>query len=435
MQSVERGSWTGHVGFILAAAGSAIGLGNIWMFPFRAGLNGGAAFVLVYLAAVVALGIPLMVAEVLIGRATRRNPVGAMRTLRPGSAWQLVGWLGVVAGFVILSYYGVVAGWALGYVWYAASGTLSAAGADGIQSIFSDLIANGPLQVFLQACFMGATILVVSGGVEAGIERASKVLMPALLLLILLLLGYSLTSAGALEGLEFLLRPRFEELGSEGVLAALGQAFFSLSLGMGAMITYGSYLEKDHSVPRAAFLIAAMDTAMAILAGLVIFPLVFTFGLEPTAGPGLVFLTLPKAFLLMPAGQMLGTMFFSLLLFAALTSAISLLEVVVAFMVDELGWSRAAASWGAGGLIFLLGIPSAVVSGFLDEVDGLASNWMLPIGGLFIALFTGWVLGEDESRSGYGREVPGFGAWRAAIRYFAPLAVGIILAQSSGVFG
>lgn len=435
----DRGAWSGNAGFVLAAAGSAIGLGNIWMFPFRAGKNGGAAFVLTYLAAVLFVGIPLLIAEISIGRQTGRGPVGAFRALRSSRGWQLVGWLGVVAGFVILSYYGVVAGWAMDYVWLAASGALSGDGAS-LEATFSSLTGDPWRQVAWQAAFMGVTVMTVAGGVEAGIERASKVLMPLLLVLILVLLAFSLRSAGAAEGLRFLLDPRFDELGWGGVLQALGQAFFSLSLGMGAMITYGSYLSEKESVAKSAFAIVAMDTSLALLAGFVIFPLVFAFGLEPTAGPGLVFLTLPNAFAQMAPGtalgQVLATVFFALLLFAALTSAISLLEVVVAFLIDEMSWGRQAASWTAGGVIFALGVPSAVVPGFLDIVDGLASNWLLPTGGLLIALFAGWALSAAEARAGWSDATPQmFAAWRFCVRFVAPVAVGIILAQNTGVFG
>ena len=423
------------MGFVLAAAGSAIGLGNIWMFPFRAGQNGGAAFVVVYLAAVALVGIPVMIAEILLGRATRRNPVGAFRVLRPGRLWEIPGWLGVAAGFVILSYYGVVAGWALNYVWMAVSGTLlSSSQGGGVPQVFASLTADGPRQVAWQAAFMVLTIVVVSRGVEAGIERASKVLMPMLFALVLILLGFSLNSDGAREGLDFMLNPRFSELGWSGVLAALGQAFFSLSLGMGAMITYGSYLESDRSVTRAAFAIAAMDTALAILAGLVIFPLVFTFGLEPGAGPGLVFVTLPQAFASMPASSFLATLFFALLVFAALTSAISLLEVVVAFAVDELEWGRQSASWGIGFVIFALGIPSATAGGFLDGMDSLATHWLLPTGGLLITLFAGWVLPAQAARSAFGGsvgDIRGFSLWRLCVRYVAPVAVAVILLRET----
>ncbi|MEE8311335.1 MAG: sodium-dependent transporter [Candidatus Binatia bacterium] len=438
MGEAPRGSWTGHVGFVLAAAGSAIGLGNIWMFPYRTGVNGGAAFVLAYLAAVALVGVPLLVAEVLIGRSTKRNPVGAFRELASGGPWWLVGALGVVTGFVILSYYGVVAGWATDYTWRMATGGLSELDRVGMQESFDNLIANGWRQVFWQALFMLGTIVVVSRGVEAGIERASKILMPLLFALILVLLGYSLTSPGAKQGLAFLFDPRFDELGWDGALAALGQAFFSLSLGMGAMITYGSYLEADRPLIRPAFFIAAMDTALAILAGLVIFPLVFSFGLEPGAGPGLIFITLPKVFMLMPGSSFVATLFFALVLFAALTSAISLLEVVVCFMIDELGIGRSTASWLAGGVIFALGVPSATTSGVLDRVDGLATNWLLPVGGLLTAVFAGWFLASRDARAAYAGTVDdarGYGGWRFCVRFLAPVAVVIILLKNLGLLG
>ena len=441
MGGTSRGAWTGQLGFVLAAAGSAVGLGNIWMFPYRTGMNGGGAFVLVYLGAVLLVGIPLLVAEVMLGRTTGRNPVGAFRALRPASAWPVVGWLGVVAGFVILSFYGVVAGWAMDYVWRSAAGLLAWGSREELEVAFSALEANGARQVAWQAAFMGLTIAVVSRGIESGIERASKVLMPLLLAFLLVLLGYSLTSEGVGEGLSFLLWPRFSELGWPGVLAALGQAFFSLSLGMGAMITYGSYLGGHGSILRPALLIAGLDTGIAILAGMVIFPLVFSFGLEPSAGPGLIFITLPRVFALMPASALLATLFFALVVFAALTSAISLLEVVVAFVVDELGWPRQRASWAAGAVIFALGVPSATITGFIGRVDMIATNWFLPVGGLLIAVFCGWRLTSEETRAGWesgegeGGSVRGFGAWRFCVRWVAPVAVGTILLQNSGLFG
>ncbi len=436
MDSNARGSWSGHLGFVLAAAGSAIGLGNIWRFPYTAGAGGGGAFVLVYLGAVLLVGVPILVSEVVLGRATQRNPVGAFRAASGTGGWPLVGYIGVIAGFVILSYYGVVAGWALNYLVTAASGGLSGMDSVQMQSMFEDLTSSPYRQVAWQALFMVATILVVSRGIEAGIERASKVLMPLLLGFLLVLLGYALTSEKAMEGLSFFLEPRFEDLTWTSVLAALGQAFFSLSLGMGAMITYGSYLERRRSVARPVMTIVAMDTSIAILAGLVIFPLVATYSLDPSSGPGLVFVVLPQAFLRMPATSLLAALFFGLLVFAALTSAISLLEVVVAFAVDELRWTRGFASWVGGGLIFALGVPSAVSSGFFGWADRVASEVMLPAGGFFIALFVAWVMPVDVAKEGYrGREggLRWYSQWRFCLRYVAPVAVAIILLQNIGL--
>lgn len=436
MAGMKRGSWTGQLGFVLAAAGSAIGLGNIWMFPYRTGENGGAAFVLAYAAAVLVVGLPLMISEIVIGRTTQRNPVGAFRELK-GGPWQLVGWLGVLTGFVILSFYGVVAGWAVNYAWLSLTGGLFVGGPGGAAAVFESLLASPYRQIGWQALFMLFTVFVVSRGVEQGIEKASRVLMPALFGLILILLGYSLTSEGAGQGLDFLLRPRFSELGWDGALAALGQAFFSLSIGMGAMITYGSYLDPGQSATKSAVIIAAMDTLLALLAGLVIFPLVFTFGLEPTAGPGLVFITLPEAFRAMPAANFFAVIFFLLLVFAALTSAISLLEVVVAFAVDEFGVTRQLAATGMGLLIFGLGVPSVLVPGFLDFMDGAATKWLLPGGGLLLALFVGWRLDEGLAKAAYVSGPDGergYRAWRWCLRFLAPAAVGVLLLQSTGIF-
>ncbi len=436
MSGGSRGSWSGHAGFILAAAGSAVGLGNVWRFPYSTSQNGGGAFVLVYIAAVLAVGVPIMVAEVLLGRSTQRNPVGALRALAPGGGWPLVGMLGVVAGFVILSYYGVVAGWTFDYLFMSLTGTLQSGAS--MQSVFESLTGSPLRQICWQAVFMLATVAVVARGVEAGIERASKVLMPLLVAFLLVLLGYALTSEKAAEGLSFFLTPRFTDLGWDGVLAALGQAFFSLSLGMGAMITYGSYLDNEYSVLRSGCLIASMDTLIAVLSGLVIFPLVFSFGLDSTVyGPGLVFVVVPEALLRMPASAMLSTLFFALLLFAALTSAISLLEVVVAFLIDEFGWSRSSAAWGAGGLIFALGIPSAMSGDFLGWADRLASEVMLPVGGLLIALFVGWKLPVERALAGYSGAggSGGFTLWRLCVRFVAPVAVVVILLQKIGLFG
>ena len=438
MESTSRGSWSGHLGFVLAAAGSAIGLGNIWRFPYATGENGGGAFVLVYLGAVILVGVPILVSEVVLGRTTQRNPVGAFRSLAGPGPWPLVGYIGVIAGFVILSYYGVVAGWALYYLVLSASGALTGMDSAAIQGMFDSLTGSASRQVAWQALFMLATIVVVSRGVEAGIERASKVLMPLLFGFLLVLLGYALTSEKALAGLAFFLEPRFGDLTWNSILAALGQAFFSLSLGMGAMITYGSYLERKKSVARPVLMIVAMDTGVAILAGLVIFPLVFSYNLDPSGGPGLVFVVLPQAFVRMPATSLLSALFFGLLVFAALTSAISLLEVVVAFAVDELGWTRSYASWIGGSLIFALGVPSAISSSFLGWADRVASELMLPVGGLFIALFVAWAIPEAAAKDGYrGRQggLKGFYQWRFCLRYVVPIAVAVILLQNIGLLG
>ena len=417
-----RGSWSNRLGFVLAAAGSAIGLGNIWKFPYVAGENGGAAFILVYLVSVFAICLPILVAELMIGRSSRRNPVGAFQSLRPRSFWVLGGWLGVLSGFLILSFYGVVAGWTLDFMFLSASGSFSDVGGDGIRALFDGLIGNAPRQIIWQAVFMVVTTIIVAGGIASGIERGSRIMLPALLVMLIGLGGFSLTLAGADEAAAFLLTPRWEEFSGASLLAALGQAFFSLSLGMGAMITYGSYLGPRESLSLSALYVALADTAVALLAGAAIFPIVFTFGFEPAAGPGLTFQTLPVAFAQLPWTGVLAFTFFLLLSLAALTSSISLLEVVVAYFVDEWRWRRMTAAWVCGGMTFLAGIPCALDSVWIERLDGLTSNYFLPIGGLLIACFAGWVLVHTEHESELGANGV-TRAWRFMIRWVSPVAV------------
>lgn len=425
------------MGFVLASMGSAVGLGNVWRFPYIAGQYGGAAFILLYIACVLAVGVPLLLAEFLIGRKTQRNPVGAFRTLRPGSPWVFTGWLGVFAGFVILSYYGVVAGWVLHYVYLSASNAFVGTSPEQITDLFTRLSSNRWLQIFWLMIFMLLTIGVVSRGISRGIEAGNKIMMPLLFALLLGLLFYALQTPGAISGVDFLLRPEWEKLGRIAVLEALGQALFSLSLGMGAMITYGSYLSRDTSLVRCSFFVAIGDTSVAILAGFVVFPIVFSFGLEPSAGPGLIFQTLPIAFAQLPGGYWVALAFFVLLSFAALTSAISLLEVACAYFIDEQRWSRQRSSWTLGSAIFLLGVPSALGGEFLGFMDSLATNYLLPIGALLIAVFTGWGLGRDERRAEFTHaDAAGFRftGWAFLIRFVTPVALVLIFLHQLRVF-
>jgi len=396
---MARESWSSKTGFWLAAAGSAVGLGNIWRFPYLTGANGGAAFVLVYLAIVLTIGVSVMIAEFVIGRSTQLNPVGAFQKLK-GGVWPIVGWLGVAAGFIILSFYSVIGGWTIKYIISSFTGLINPS--TDATGYFLGFIGNGPQTVLFHAIFMAVTIYIVYKGIGEGIESWCKILMPALFVLLLVLIVRAVTLPGAGAGISFYLNPDFSKINSSSLIAALGQAFFSLSLGMGAMITYGSYLgSKKTSLPQSAATVTLLDTGVAILAGFVIFPAVFAFGVAPGAGPGLTFITLPKVFALMPGGAIWSALFFVLLLFAAITSAISLLEVVVAYMVDNLKWARQKASLVIGGAIFLLGVPSALSQGampinilglpFLDAMS-LLSDIMLPLGGMLIALFVGWVI-------------------------------------------
>ncbi len=426
---LHRGIWSSNIGFLLAAIGSAIGLGNIWRFPYITGQHGGGAFVLVYMGCVLAVGIPILLAELLLGRKTQRDCVGAFRTLRPSSPWAITGWLGVVSGFVILSYYGVVGGWVLHYTFLSLSNGFVGRSTAEVSTMFTTLAGSPTQQIAWQTLFMLLTIGIVGGGIHRGIERGNKIMMPMLFLLLCGLMIYSLGTKGAGAGVDFLLNPRWEEMSPVGILEALGQAFFSLSLGMGAMITYGSYLQKESNLVRSAFYIALGDTLVAILAGFVIFPLVFSFGLEPASGPGLIFQTLPIAFSQLPAGVVIGSSFFILLTFAALTSAISLLEVVVAYFIDEQGWRRRPTTWIMGGIIFLCGVPSALWSPVFDFMDQLATNFLLPFGAFLIACFVGWVLNrkekQEEFKQGEICKAP-FLVWSFLIRYVSPIAVGII---------
>ncbi len=434
----DREQWTSRLGFILAATGSAVGLGNIWRFSYVAGVNGGALFLILYTAFILLVGYPLMVTEISVGKITSRNPVGAFKALSEGTPWWLVGALGVFAGFIILSFYSIVAGWSLAYVIKAVRGFGSDMDFAGtfvghISSVWPPIIWHG--------IFMLITIGLIAMGVVNGIQRASKILMPVLFGLLLILIIRSITLPGAGEGIAFYLKPDLSELSFNTILAAIGQAFFSLSLGMGAMITYGSYLKDKEDVNGSAAWIAGLDSAVAILAGFAIFPAVFALNMDPAAGPGLAFITIPAVFAQMPLGYFFGILFFILLSVAAVTSAISLLEVVVAWVVDEKGWSRKKAALMLGGVIFLLGIPAtlgySLLSGvsffgldILDTYDLIASEITLPLGGLLMALFVG-IKWKARSVREFANSAPGMikiGKWYdVLITYLIPVMVGFVL--------
>lgn len=336
-----RGFWTTRMGFILAASGSAVGLGNIWKFPYITGENGGGAFVLVYLVCIFLVGLPIMLAEFTLGKKSNLNPVGAFSAIKPKSPWVGIGFMGVLAGFLILSFYGVVGGWSIAYA--VKSITLSVVDFSHPNEAgdFFGKFVSDPIEVtFYHAIFLSICIIIVAKGIDSGIEKACNFLMPILILFLFILMIRSLTLPGAVEGVEFYLSPDFSKITPHAILLALGHAFFSLSLGMGAMITYGSYLDQKENLVYATVAIVFFDTFIALLAGLVIFPAVFAMGLEPAAGPSLVFHVLPTVFSSMPLGTFASIVFFTLLMIAALTSGISLLEVVVAFFIDQLGWSR-----------------------------------------------------------------------------------------------
>jgi NSS family neurotransmitter:Na+ symporter len=445
-----RGAWASQLGFILAAAGSAIGLGNIWRFPYQTGTSGGAIFVLFYLLCVVLLAFPVMVAEVAIGRTARRNPVGAFKALSPNRPWFLVGGLGVLTGLAILSYYSVVAGWTLGYLLKTAAGQFQhLAGSDETGRIFSSYVSSPLWSLAGLAAFLFLTMSVIAAGVQKGIERISKIFMPLMLVLLLVLVVRSVTLPGSGAGVDFYLKPDFSKVTSQTVVCALGQAFFSLSLGMGAMITYGSYLGRKSNVFSSSAWICLADTSIALLAGLAIFPALFAFGLEPGQGAGLVFIVIPNIFGKLPLGQAFGTIFFLLLVLAALTSTISLLEVVTAYIVDEWKWSRGKAAFLTTLVTFLVAVPSALSTGavhalgclykadgkeqgFLDLMDLVFGNFSLVIGALFIAIFTGWVWKRSElfkelteKKSSVTNAL--LWGWYALLKVLCPIGILVIL--------
>ena len=446
MASSDRGQWSSRLGFILAAAGSAIGLGNIWRFPYSAGEGGGGIFVLLYLFFVIAIGVPVMFAELSIGRSTQRNPVGAFKALAPKSLWPLVGGLGVATGFGILAFYAVIAGWTVGYLYQAVSGGLAGiTDADLSVALFTEITATPWTAILLTGVFLVLTILVVRGGVSGGIERIAKVLMPVLLVILVVLAIAAVSLPGGVEGVNYLFAPDFSELSFGVVMGALGQALFSLSLGMGAMITYGSYFPEDANLWQSGVFVALCDTIIAILAGLIIFPALFSQGIDPQAGPGLVFITLPTIFAAIPAGQIIGIAFYFLLAIAALTSTISLLEVVVCYFVDERGWGRNQAAWILGGVCLVLAIPSALSQGgvdflgangifgawdFLTLNNNIWGNYSLSIGAIMICIFVGWQWGVPKALEVLEmgpHPMPAKALWGFLVRYLCPLAIFAVL--------
>jgi NSS family neurotransmitter:Na+ symporter len=449
-QTTGRGHWASRLGFILAAAGSAIGLGNIWKFPYITGQNGGGAFVIVYLACIILIGLPIMMAEFLIGRHAQRDAVGAFEVLEGRkSSWCLVGWMAVIASFVLFSFYAVVAGWGFAYVFKSLGSGFAGQTPEQINGIFGQLVSNPAKVLSWQAAFVVTTALIVLGGIRGGIERWSKILMPALFLLLALLFVQGMLSPGAERALDFMFRPDFSSLTSTGVLEALGHAFFTLSLGAGTMITYGSYLDRKTDLFPLAMRITILDTVVAIMAGLAIFPVVFAAGLEPGAGPGLVFQTIPIVFAGMPFGNILSVLFFVLLSFAALSSSISMLEVSVTYLIDSKSWSRLRATFTLAATAFAIGIPCALSFNrwagvtplfgktFFDFYDMMVSSYMLPLGGLLVAIYAGWFWKSDEEKSeliGQSDRAWLFPVWHFVLRYIAPTAVLLVLLNQSGVF-
>ena len=438
MSANLHAQWSSRMGFVLAATGSAVGLGNIWKFPYMVGQSGGAAFVLVYLICIALIGVPILVSEWMIGRRGQKNPINTMAQLARENgrhrSWALVGGIGVLAAFLILSFYSVIGGWSLAYVRDALTGSFTGLDKDAISAAFEAFLARPAELMGWHTLFMTFTIAIVAMGVSGGLERGSKLLMPSLGLILIVLVGYGTTTGSFGQAANYLFNPDWSKLTGTVLLAALGHAFFTLSLGMGVMMAYGSYLGEEVNLLRAARTVVLLDTTFALCAGMAIFPIVFANGLDPAAGPGLVFVTLPLAFGNVSGGLVLGTLFFLLLSFAALTSSISLLEPVVELLQERTPLTRFAATLVAGLTTWALGIAAMLsfnvwsdvkVAGLniFDLLDYLTSKFMLPLAGLGAIVFAAWKLEQHSVKKELRLGETGFALWTLLSRYVAPLGV------------
>ena len=455
MSDESRGQWGSKFGFIMAAAGSAVGLGNIWRFPYITGENGGGAFVLVYLACVLLIGIPLLFTEMGLGRFTKKSTIGAFKDTGANPFFMGLGAiLAVLVSFFVLSFYGNIAGWTIGYIGKSISGSTQS---------FTEFAADGGTTIALMGAFTIVTILIVRLGVSGGIEKAAKILMPILFVLIAVVAIRSLTLEGAMAGVEFYMKPDFSKIDGNSILAALGQAFFSMSIGWGIMITYGSYLPKSANIVSSGTWVGFMDAGVALLAGFMIFPAVFAFGKDPASGPALVFEVLPDVFSSMPGGAIIGAFFFLLLTVAALTSSISMLEVPASYFMDEKKWSRSKSAWVVGIMLFLVGIPSALSHnasdfftnmelplpwldepkvGFQNILDYLFGEFFIVVVALVTCIYVSWKMPISNIVSEIDTGSP---KWKAGtfasnafvffIRFICPLVILIVLLNMMGVFG
>ena len=441
--------WASKLGFVLAAAGSAIGLGAIWKFPYVAGTSGGGAFFLVFVLFTILLGYPLLLGEFVLGRKSQSDAIGTYQKIAPGTPWVITGWIGIAACFLVLSFYSVIGGWILLYIIKAVTGSLSGLTQDGYGELFGSIIQD-PLQTLAaQLAFIIMTILVVAKGVQKGIERVSSIMMPLLFILFIALVLRALTLEHAIDGVRFLLVPDFGSLTPQAILFALGQAFFTLTLGVSVMVTYSSYLSKSQNLPKSAVSIVIMNLAVTLLAGLAIFPAVFSFGLQPDQGPTLLFTVLPAVFDRLPFGMLFFIGFLTAFLFAALTSAFSMIEIIVAAITKGDQTKRGKWTWAIGLLIFAVGIPSCLSYGMLDEpfifkktffdaADYVVSNILLPLGALFISIFIPLKLSKhdlyEEMKSGSKAGKGFFIVWFYLLRFLVPLAIVLVFLNLIGVF-
>ncbi|MDF2157577.1 sodium-dependent transporter [Algoriphagus sp. CAU 1675] len=448
----SRGQWGSSLGFIMAAAGSAVGLGNIWRFPYLTGENGGGAFVFVYIICVLFIGIPLLFNEISLGRRSGKNPIGAIRDTGGNKFWQLAGVLCVLVCFFVFSYYSVIAGWTVGYIFTEII---------NIPIDFNEFVQTPLYVIPLTFLFILITILIVLGGVSGGIEKAAKFLMPILFIIIIFIAGRSVTLEGAEAGIQYYLNPDFSKINGTVILQALGQAFFSMSVGWGLMITFGSYLPKNSNIIQSSGWIAGMDTAVALLGGLMVFPALFALlpGKDPAAGPALVFDVLPRVFDAMPGGNFIGAMFFLLLMVAALTSTISMLEVPVAYLIDDKKWNRKKATWIVGIAAMIMSIPSALSNiegnffaelrfnflsnelvGFFGAMDFIFGTFAVIVICLMLALYTGWAQKIADYADELAMGAPGFkGVYRTGwiffIKWVCPIVIILLILNMVGIFG
>lgn len=448
MTNNNRATFGSKLGVVLATVGCAVGLGNIWRFPYMVGSNGGAAFLLIYVICILILGLPVMITEFFIGRRSKRNAAGAFKVMAPGTKWSIIGYNGVLAAFLILGFYSVVAGWTLEYMMQALTGSLSGKTAADFTSDFETFSSGIIRPIGWTIVFIAITHFIVISGVKEGIEKASKLMMPVLFLILVILCIRTVTLPNAEAGLIFLFKPDFEKLTSSVILSAMGQAFFSLSIGMGCLITYSSYFGKKTNLQTTALQVTVLDTLVALLAGIMIFPAVFSFGIAPTAGPELVFITLPNVFEQLPFGQLWSFIFYVLLALAALTSTISLHEVATAYVHEEYQMSRKKAAWFVSLGILILGTLSSLSLGilksytifgltFFDALDYLTAKIMLPFGGMLICIFVGTriekkILKEELTNEG---TVPFyfFNTYAFFVKYIAPVAIGLIFLNELGI--
>lgn len=447
MNQQNRGAFKSNFGAMMAIAGSAVGLGNIWRFPFLAGENGGAAFLILYLALIVLIGLPLMLSEFAIGRATHRGAVGSFKALAPGTKWYWIGYVSVIAGLCILGFYSVISGWTVKFLVEALQNGFSNQSNIEIKESFNSFVNSGWQPILYAALFIAMAVWIVIKGVEKGIEKYNKILMPVLIVILILLCINSMTLSGFSAGMDFLFNPDFSKLTTKTILDALGQVFFTLSLGMGVLITYSSYVVKEENMFKSKATITLIDTSIAIISGIAIFPAVFTFGVEPTQGPSLVFITLPNVFAQMPGGYFIGVLFFVLLFIASATSVVSIMEMVTAFLIEEYKLTRRKAVVYISLSVFTLSVLCALSqiegssltlfgTNIFDWLDRISSNFFMTFGGLAIAIFTGWIFQKEKLRkvlTSNGRYVTWlFPIFLFMVRYICPVAVSIIFLSKIG---